>query len=87
MAQQEQEVQLALLDHRKVLEALERAYLVEDIALVGQDLAQLGVDMDHQEEEEMEQAVQGALKDTFLLVEVQMAYWKRMYLVAVQLAP
>lgn len=50
MAQQEQEVQLALLDHHKVLEALERAYLVEDIALVGQDLAQLGVDMDHQEE-------------------------------------
>lgn len=50
MAQQEQEVQLALSDHRKVLEALERAYLVEDIALVGQDLAQLGVDMDHQEE-------------------------------------
>lgn len=50
MAQQEQEAQLALLDHRKVLEALERAYLVEDIALVGQDLAQLGVDMDHQEE-------------------------------------
>lgn len=43
-------MQLALLDHRKVLEALERAYLVEDIALVGQDLAQLGVDMDLQEE-------------------------------------
>lgn len=50
MAQQEQEVQLALLDLRKVVEALERAYLVEDTALVGQDLAQLGVDMDHQEE-------------------------------------
>lgn len=50
MAQQEQEVQLALLDLRKVVEALERAYLVEDTALAGQDLAQLGVDMDHQEE-------------------------------------
>lgn len=50
MAQQEQEVQLALSDHRKVLEALERAYLVEDIALVGQDLAQLGVDMGLREE-------------------------------------
>lgn len=50
MAQQEQEAQLALLDLRKVVEALERAYLVEGTALEGQDLAQLGVDMDHQEE-------------------------------------
>lgn len=49
-AQQEPEVQLALLDHRKVLEALERACLVEDTALVGQDLAQLGADMDLREE-------------------------------------
>lgn len=35
----------------------------------------------------MEQAVQGALKDTFLLAEVRMARWKRTYLVAVRLVP
>lgn len=50
MARREQEAQLALSDLRKVVEALERAYLVEGTALEGQDLAQLGVDMDHQEE-------------------------------------
>lgn len=49
-AQREQEAQPALSDLRKVVEALERAYLAEDTALEGQDLAQLGVDMDHQEE-------------------------------------
>lgn len=49
-AQREQEAQLAPLGLRKVVEALERACLAEDTALVGQALAQLGVDMDHQEE-------------------------------------
>lgn len=35
----------------------------------------------------MEQAVQGALKDTLLLEEVRRARWKRTYLVAVRRAP
>jgi len=35
----------------------------------------------------MEQAVRGALKDTFLLAEVRMARWKQTCLVAVRLAP
>jgi len=49
-AQREQEAQLAPLDHRKVLEALERACLVEDTAPVGRDLAPLGVATDLREE-------------------------------------
>lgn len=49
-AQREPEVQLAPSDHRKVLEALERACLVADTALAGQDLAQLGADTALQEE-------------------------------------
>lgn len=49
-AQREQEAQLAPSDRHKVLEALERACLVEDTAPVGRDLAQLGVDTDLREE-------------------------------------
>lgn len=49
-APREQEARPALSDLRKVVEALERACWVEGTALEGQDLAQLGVDTDHQEE-------------------------------------